>query len=156
MEETTVRPMGPPDHDDVLALARSLPEWFNAQGLEEIARDLATQEGWVAVEGGRPVGWVVWSRQEPEGANMTWLGVEKGSQRRGIGTALVEHMAAALRARGIREVFVSTVADSVDYEPYAKTRAFYRARGFADFRVDRGYFKDPRGDYDRLLLRRPI
>jgi hypothetical protein len=33
---------------------------------------------------------------------------------------------------GITEVFVDTLGDSVDYEPYARTRAFYRALGFTD------------------------
>lgn len=140
----------------MLELARALPQWFNAQGLEEIERDLGAQGGWVATEGGRLVGWVMWSPEGARGANMTWLGVARDEQRRGIGTALVEELVGALRSRGIVELFVSTVADSVDYEPYEQTRSFYRSHGFEDFRVDRGFFKDRRGDYDRLLLRRTV
>ena len=140
----------------VRLLARRLPEWFNAQGLEEIARDLRAHEGWVAVRGRRVVGWAMWAPEGERGASLSWIGVEKGEHWHGIGTALLAALEGRLRALGKESLFVSTVAPSVDYEPYARARAFYRASGFADFRVDRGHFKDPRGDYDRLLLRKAI
>ncbi len=145
--------MADADHAAVLELARALPEWFNAGGLEEIARDLPKQSGAVATEAGRVVGWVMWSPEGESSLNLTWIGVEKAMQRRGIGSELLQAMVRAAKEAGAREVFVSTVADTVEYEPYERTRAFYRASGFEDYRVDRGYFKDPRGDYDRLLLR---
>ena len=52
---------------------------------------------------------------------------------------------------GVSALEVSTVADSVEYEPNARTRSFYHALGFSDIRVDRGWY--PSGD-DRLLLRK--
>jgi len=48
---------------------------------------------------------------------------------------------------------VSTVADSVEYEPYARTRSFYHALGFSDVQVDRKWY--PSGE-DRLLRRKPL
>jgi ribosomal protein S18 acetylase RimI-like enzyme len=110
----------------------------------------------VAVEQARVVGWLVWAARGKRVADLTWVGVAKAAQRRGIGSALVVSLVAHLQGLGVAELFVSTVADSVDDEPYARTRAFYRAVGFEDFRVDKGHFRDPRGDYDRLLMRREL
>jgi hypothetical protein len=42
-----------------------------------------------------------------------------------------------LRAAGIEELRVGTLGDSVAYEPYVGTRAFYRTLGFADFKHER-------------------
>ncbi len=151
-----VRPLVAGDRESVLAIARALPEWFNAQGLKEIARDLPLQHGWVAIEDTRVVGWLLWAARGEQAADLTWVGVAKDAHRRGVGSALVESLAEHLQGLGVAELFVSTVADSVDDEPYARTRAFYRAVGFEDFRVDKGHFPDPRGDYDRLLLRREL
>jgi ribosomal protein S18 acetylase RimI-like enzyme len=148
----TTAPLEAGHHGAVLALARALPQWFNAQGREQIERDLSDKPGWVALDGGRVVGWVQWTPAGGGLAEMVWLGVEPALHRRGVGTALVGRLAGELRGAGVRRVTVSTVADSMVYEPYARTRDFYRAVGFRELRVDRGYFKDPRGDYDRLLL----
>jgi ribosomal protein S18 acetylase RimI-like enzyme len=63
-----------------------------------------------------------------------WLGVAQDFHRRGVGTALIETLATELSEKGVREVLVSTLGETVDYPPYAKTRAFYRAVGFRDLR----------------------
>jgi hypothetical protein len=34
----------------------------------------------------------------------------------------------------VKTLQVYTLGDSVDYEPYERTRAFYRALGFVDFK----------------------
>lgn len=101
------------------------------------------------------VGFVTWTVQsahatEPGVAEMTWLGVAPAARGSGAGRRLAAAAAEACRAAGAHTLQVSTLADRVDYPPYAETRAFYRALGFVDWRVDRDYYGD--GD-DRLLLR---
>jgi ribosomal protein S18 acetylase RimI-like enzyme len=140
------------DRAQVLRLASELRAWFNAEGLASIERDLSTHDGLVSEAGGRIVGFILWSRHLHGHAELSWMGVLEPFQRRGVGTALVAALRSELTAHGVRRVLVSTVADNVDYEPYNRTRAFYRKCGFREVRVDRGYFKDAKGDYDRLLL----
>jgi ribosomal protein S18 acetylase RimI-like enzyme len=84
-------------------------------------------------------------------AELTWIAVHPNLHRKGIGRSLVEALEEVLVRLGVLALEVSTVADSVEYEPYARTRSFYHALGFLDIRVDRGWF--PSGD-DRLLLRK--
>lgn len=148
-----VRPLHAADAPAVLALAATLQKWFTAEGLAEIERDLASHQGYVAVRDGRLLGFITWNPIDPEVANLSWMGVAEELQHGGIGTALLAALVADLRGRGYRSLEVSTVADTVDYEPYAETRRFYRCRGFVDHRVDKAYFGPKDHPYDRLLLR---
>lgn len=148
-----IRPIEEGDAPVILLLARTLDKWFNVEGLRKIAKDLETHAGFVAVRGERVLGFVTWDPVDEEVANMSWIGVAEAEHRSGIGQALLAALKADLRRRGFRAVEVSTVAESVDYEPYAATRRFYRAMGFVDYRVDPLYFGEGEDRYDRLLMR---
>ena len=84
---------------------------------------------------------------------MTWIAVHPEFHRKGIGRCLVKALEKVLVRLGVSALEVSTVADSVEYEPYAGTRSFYHALGLSDVQVDRKWY--PSGD-DRLLLRKPL
>ena len=148
-----LRPLGREDGPAVLSLARSLGKWFNAAGLAQMARDLTSHRGYVAVRGDRLLGFATWTRVDEETADLSWMGIAEDAQHQGIGTALLSLLSLDMREYGFRHLTVSTVADSVDYEPYAATRRFYRARGFADYRIDPGYWGEADDRYDRLVLR---
>jgi GNAT superfamily N-acetyltransferase len=61
------------------------------------------------------------------------MGVLPDQQRKGFGKQLLNRLVDDLRSNRVSELYVRTLGDSVEYEPYAKTRAFYRANGFQDF-----------------------
>lgn len=117
----------------VLAVARALPEWFNAAGLAQIAAEVPHQQGAVAEVEGEVVGFVTWCTHDDGVGEIAWLGVSAGCHRRGIGSRLLAFAEDDLRSSGVTEVLVETLGESVDYEPYEGTRAFYRAAGFRDF-----------------------
>jgi len=156
-----VRDASPSDYEGMLAVARSLPEWFNEQGLMEMARDFKTHHGLVAVLSSGAtedvVGFAAWrlSPREPEAGlvELTWLGVAPQLQGLGVGRRLVEALVDRCRQIGVSAIEVSTLADSVDYAPYNGTRTFYRRLGFKDWRVDADFYGP--GD-DRLLLRKEL
>ena len=147
-----VRDMAEGDHVGILLLARTLDKWFNAQGLSDIGRDLTLHAGFVATRGDRIIAFATWSPVDGEIAGLSWMGVEEREQRSGIGTALLSAVVRAARDAGFRVLEVGTVADSVDYPPYAETRRFYRARGFVDRRVDPKHYGEGEDRYDRLIL----
>ncbi len=151
-----VRPLRIEDADAVRTLAGSLGKWFDAEGRRRIARDVSVRPGFVAEEGGRLVGFLLWTPHDREGADLSWMGVAEDRQHRGIGSALLAALVADLVSRKVRFLEVSTVADNVEYEPYAETRRFYRARRFSDFRVDPKYWGSGDVRYDRLVLRRSL
>ena len=151
-----IRSGGPEDAQAMLAVARSLPAWFNEGGLQEMTRDFALHQSAVAVADGQVVGFITWAPSphtpEPGLVEVTWLGVMPEMQGEGVGRWLVAYLQGVCRAGGVHTLQVSTLADSVEYKPYEATRAYYRAVGFRDFRVDAGFYD---GD-DRLLLRKPV
>ena len=135
-------------------MAKLLPQWFTELGIQQIARDLQTQNGLVTLEGKNIAGFVTYAITVDETvAELTWIAVHPNLHRKGIGRSLVEALEEVVVGLGVSALEVSTVADSVEYEPYARTRTFYHALGFSDVRVDRGWY--PSGD-DRLLLRKVL
>ena len=136
----------------ILELARRLPEWFTERGIEQLKVDVAHQQGYIAVSGNVALGFVTYYVAEGV-ARIGWMGVAPDHHRKGIGRSLIEHLCAELHARELPAVQVDTLGDSVDYEPYALTRAFYRGVGFRDHQ--RVKQDDPEWP-ERLTLRRAL
>ncbi len=150
-----VRPLRAADAAAVQVLARALRRWFSPHDLREIEELLRERpSGLVADFEGRMIGFLLDApTADPHVLEIAWMAVDEAWQRRGIGSALLDHLLAALPGQGVRAVEVSTVAESAGYAPYAATRAFYHRHGFVDQRVDLDYYW-PGGD--RLLLRRTV
>jgi GNAT superfamily N-acetyltransferase len=117
----------------VLEIARALPSWFTPSGIRSMQVDLRYQPGWVAILEDRIVGFISFFVNQRK-AEIGWLGVCPDLHRGGIGRLLLERLIAELKAEEIAELYVHTLGDAVEYEPYRKTRAFYRGMGFQDFK----------------------
>ena len=149
-----VRPSEPGDSPAILALAENLKKWFTPQAHQTIGRELSTHGGYVAVRDARVLGFLMWTPSQEAGvARLSWIGVAEVERHLGIGTSLLAALVASLKANGFRYLDVDTVADNVDYEPYAETRRFYRACGFVGYRVDPKHYGEGEERYDRLVLR---
>lgn len=148
-----IRPAAVHDRPGIEAVARALPEWFTDKGIVSIQRDVQFQKALVAVHDEQVVGFVTYYCNQGIG-HIGWMGVLPLLHGRGIGKALIDSMCAELRRAGVDEVSVSTLGDSVDYPPYARTRAFYRAVGFHD--VERVQHPDNPECIEELILRMKI
>jgi len=151
-----IRPIQRADVPRILLLAERLGEWFTPEGLAQMAHDLEHPQGYVAVQGDRVLGFVTWSPVDESTATLSWIGVAPDHRRRGIGRSLLAALVECLRDKGIRSLEVDTVADNVEYEPYAETRRFYRAMGFQDVRVDEKFWGEGNDRYDRLVMRKDL
>ncbi|HYN88662.1 MAG TPA: GNAT family N-acetyltransferase [Ardenticatenaceae bacterium] len=141
------------DEEAVLALARELAEWFRPMDQMALTIDLGTHEGFVAAQGGMIVGFLTFHLTGPAVAELSWLGVRPDVQRQGVGNVLVSALEAELRARGVRELEVSTIDASSGEPAFERARRFYQRHGFIPIRRDDNYFA--RGRH-RLLLRKEI
>ncbi|UCF07862.1 MAG: GNAT family N-acetyltransferase, partial [Thermoplasmata archaeon] len=110
-----------------------LPEWFTKTGIEYMSTDLRFQHGFIAVNDTRVVGFISFFVTEGMG-HIGWIGMLPEFHRQGIGRKLVDQLISELSQKGVHELRVNTLGDSVEYEPYERTRAFYRGIGFKDFR----------------------
>lgn len=129
-----IQPLDEEHHSGILTVTDGLPEWFDETARSKsIPIDIRHQEGFVAVSGQRVVGFVTLYVAEGQ-LHIGWLGVDKAFQRRGIGSRLIA--AAEMKARdlGIDELATYTLGDSVEYQPYEKTRRFYWKYGFSVYK----------------------
>jgi GNAT superfamily N-acetyltransferase len=117
--------------EDVERLLRGLPEWFGIEkallDYVEHARTLPTT---VALDRGEVVGACVVRRHNPFAAEIDLLAVRRDRHREGIGRLLVEQVAGALSADGVKLLQVKTFGPSGESAEYERTRAFYEAVGF--------------------------
>ncbi|MEZ6191151.1 MAG: GNAT family N-acetyltransferase [Phycisphaerales bacterium] len=145
-------PLSDGQYAEALAITSDLREWFTPTGLANLAKDLKFQVGVAAMRGERLVGFLCYYSEQGVG-HIGWLAVNPGLHRQGIGRALVQHVIERLQHAGISEVRVETLGDAVAYEPYARTRAFYRALGFVDYQR---ITQDNPECEELLILRRAI
>lgn len=115
----------------ILKIAESLPQWFTASGLESVESDLPFQSGFVAVEHDHVIGFITFFVNQGS-ATIGWMGIAPSHHRNGIGRALLAELRSYLKTFKIKSILVSTLSDAVEYEPYGRTRAFYRSNGFFD------------------------
>lgn len=120
------------DFKHCIEIAKALPEWFTTGGVKHMSIDLRFQQGFVAVYDSRIIGFLSFFVNESV-ARIGWMGVLPEFHRQGIGRKLIERLISELKQAGVCELRVNTLGDSVEYEPYAETRAFYRRIGFKDF-----------------------
>jgi ribosomal protein S18 acetylase RimI-like enzyme len=112
-------------------VAKALRSHFDDDAMERMPEDLQSQSLHVAEnEDGEVVGFIAVRVDGGKDAEITWMGVRPDRQGQGIGTALVSAAVEDLLEQGVERLMVRTLADTVDYEPYEATRAFYRSRGF--------------------------
>ena len=133
-EEILIRPYGEADYKEIIEIAKSLPEWFTKGGVGHIAVDIPFQRGFVSLFGGTVSGFISFFVYETI-AHIGWMGIRPEFHRQGTGRRLVEELTSYLKKSGVNEIRVNTLGDSVEYEPYKRTRAFYRGIGFKDFKV---------------------
>jgi GNAT superfamily N-acetyltransferase len=125
-----IREMIQNDYAGVLEVVESLPEWFDdTSRSHSIPIDIQHQDGFVAVQEGKVVGFVTLYVAEGR-LQIGWLGVAKDSRGKGIGKALLRRVEERALELGLAEVATYTLGDSVDYPPYELTRKFYFNNGF--------------------------
>ncbi len=112
-------------------IAGSLPDYFTKEAINEILpADLRRFGAIVAEVDQSIVGFLVACRKASGIAEILWLAVRRQAQGSGVGSALVQGAAAALRAEGVKILAVKTLAPTANEGGYAATRRFYEARGF--------------------------
>jgi GNAT superfamily N-acetyltransferase len=141
MSEAALRSMTVGDIPALVSLVADLPEWFNKDVPEEVRLDCARYAGLVAEADGAIAGFLLWFL-ESDVCDIKWLAVMRERHRQGIGSLLIDRLVHVAREAGARRISVATLAPTHDYEPYARSRAFYEARGFDLACVEPGGFPE--------------
>ena len=83
----------------------------------------------VAVDSGNMLGISLTGREFRETSELHLMAVDPMAQGRGIGRALIDHVAADLGDDGCMLLSIHTVGPSLENEFYTHSRSFYRATG---------------------------
>jgi GNAT superfamily N-acetyltransferase len=127
--EITLRPAG--SGQACAAILADLSAWFGQpESNANYARVADEGPAWIALEDGHPVAIMTLKDHFDTAVEIYLLGVRPPSHHQGLGRALIERAEAYAAERGAIYLTVKTLGPSEDYEPYARTRAFYRAVGF--------------------------
>lgn len=123
------------DHPAVISIATVLKGWFSDKEVKYIKQDLKSHQLLVAEIDSKVIGFLSYFTYEGIG-HIGWLGVLKEYHRQGIGRALYNEFEQEMGKIKIRTLQVYTLGDGVDYEPYERTRNFYRKVGFKTHRIE--------------------
>jgi ribosomal protein S18 acetylase RimI-like enzyme len=122
------------DLERILEIATALPAWFTRSGIRSMQADLRYQCGFVAEDGNKEVvGFISFFVNQGK-AEIGWIGIRPDLHRQGVGRSLLHRLLRELESTQVSELYVHTLGDTVDYEPYQRTRKFYRQIGFQDFK----------------------
>lgn len=124
-----------------------MPEYFNANGISLIKRDLLEKPFYVVLSGNNVIGFAVLTKKSSEIMEISWMAVKKDKQGRGAGSSLLDRIVHDCRSCGIKLLEVKTLSESVKYLPYEATRKFYRKNGFIALEIGIRY---PGWDEDNL------
>jgi ribosomal protein S18 acetylase RimI-like enzyme len=109
----------------------ALPQWFGiAQSVNDYIAVADRSPTVVASVGTDDVGFLTLVRHSEYAAEVYVMGVLPQLHRRGIGSHLLEHAERSLAADGVEFLQVKTLSPSKRDDGYARTRAFYVAKGF--------------------------
>ena len=117
--------------EDIL---RRLPEWFGIeQALREYAEGSAALPFWTAVNAdGKCIGFLSINIHYGRTGDIHVMGVLPEHHGQGAGKALLAKAEEYLRARHCKYLIVKTLSDIAEYEPYERTRKFYKSAGFEE------------------------
>jgi GNAT superfamily N-acetyltransferase len=125
-----VRGLAAGDVPAITAIVEGLPDYFTSDVPDKVSQDAARHAGWVLVDSGAVVGFVLAARKSAGGAEILWMAIDPSLRGHGRGTFLINRVLDDLAADGVSVVEVKTLDRSADYQPYEATRAFWERRGF--------------------------
>lgn len=125
-----IRGLTAEDVPAITAIVQGLPDYFTSDVPEKLGHDAVSHGGWVLVDSGAVVGFVLAARKSARGAEVLWIAIDSSRRGHGHGTFLLNRVLADLAADGVSVVEAKTLDRSADYQPYVATRAFWERRGF--------------------------
>lgn len=117
-------------------ILRTLPMWFGREdALLMYKQGTATHPTFAAEDNGRLLGFITLHEHFPESWEVHCMAVRAAHRNMGIGSLLLGHSEAWLSGKGVCFLQIKTVAATSSSREYAKTREFYRAKGYTPLEV---------------------
>ncbi len=111
-------------------IAKGLPDFFNEDGIRKIGEALNKDDVYISIESEEVTGFVTIDKKNDFVAEISWMAVDRNQHRNGTGSELIDFISKDLKDKGYKLLEVKTLSETEDYEPYERTRKFYRKNGF--------------------------
>ena len=113
---------------------RYLPEWFGSEkALVEFVDGVTSLPFWAALDHeDKCIGFISIKIHYGHTGDIYVFGVLPEYQGRGIGRLLLAKAEEYLKNNNCKYIIVKTLSDIVEYEPYERTRLFYKKVGFEE------------------------
>jgi putative acetyltransferase len=133
-----------------LAVARAETAPGSAHALDLAGLRSPDVSFWTAWDDGAPAGFGALKRLSPDHGEVKSMHTAEAARRKGVGSAMLLHIVAAARARGLSRLSLETGS----WEYFRPARALYRRHGFEECPPFTGYAPDPNSVFMSLDLRR--
>ncbi len=118
------------------SILRALPEWFGVEkSIVDYVEKVRDMTLYVAFENANPIGFIALKIHNEFTAEISVMGIMNNFHRQGIGSSLIRHVERFCAANGLKYLTVKTLDASAVYEPYERTRKFYKNLGFVPLEV---------------------
>ena len=112
-------------------ILHKLPDWFGVeQSIIEYVQTVRDKVFYVIYYGEEIIGFLCLKINNQYTAEIYVMGIVENHHRNGLGKKLILKAEQYLRDKYYRFLMVKTLSESVDYEPYRRTRKFYNSVGF--------------------------
>lgn len=128
--------------DDATAIAQMESEYFSdSWGKKDIFSYVCSEDGmcFSALDNGEVIGYIIGRKIPPE-AEIYRVAVRMDKRQRGVGYRLLSYALKTERGSGVETVFLEVRSQN------APARALYKAYGFTEAGVRKGYYKNPTDD----------
>lgn len=117
-------------------ILRTLPEWFAIEkSIIDYVDKVRDMIFYAAYENTSPVGFIAVKVHNEYTAEISVMGIMNDFQRQRIGSSLIGCVEKFCITNGYRYLTVKTLDASAVYEPYERTRKFYKSLGFIPLEV---------------------
>lgn len=130
MKSIEIRKGNIKDSNEAINISRKLTDFFDSAAFEKMKKDFLVDDLYIAEKGKKIIGYCSIRYKKEFVAEITWLGILPNEHKMGYGRKLLEFIEKELKSNGIKILEVKTLDESANYEPYEKTRRFYKKCNF--------------------------
>ena len=114
-------------------ILRKLPEWFgNEKGIQDYVNSVYKYPFWAAFINNECIGFFSGKIHYNKNGDIYVCGIDPNYHGKGIGTLLYKELEKYFIENGCEYIIVKTLSEIAEYEPYLKTKRFYKKMGFSE------------------------
>jgi ribosomal protein S18 acetylase RimI-like enzyme len=142
MEQIVIHQISPSDYLAIQGFVSTLFPSYKEADIQEMRKNIEIQNGFVALENSKYLGFILYELLTTSQGKITWLGTPVEDLSQGVAPILLKRLERELRKKGIQILKAETKSDAVISETDLFLRQFYRLQGYRDKEIKPFYYPD--------------